>query len=340
MATIKDIAEKAGVSPATVSRILNNDDTLSVTDATRNKVLEVAQTLNYTKKRNMNQTMTIGIFQWFSPFQEQEDPYYQDIRTGIEKYCSEHQLEVIRTFHSDSNYMEALKGVQALICIGKFPEERLNMFRTITDNVIFLDMRTQKINCNTVVLDFRQAVCDALDYLTELGHTHIAYLGGKEYLDDGTVYFEERKDTFIHYCEDHGICYEPYLMEEEFSAKSGYHMTMELMKEKRLPTAIFAASDPIAIGAIRALDENGYKVPEDVSVMGFDDITSAAFLNPPLTTIQTPAKFMGEYAAHYVTLLAKDGSLEFRTPVRLTLPCSLTIRQSCGKPRKGYCIIT
>lgn len=334
MATIKDIAEQAGVSPATVSRILNNDDTLSVTDATRNKVLEVAQSLNYTKKKTTNQPMTIGVFQWFSPFQEQKDPYYQDIRTGIEKYCADHQIEVIRVFHSDSNYMEALKGVQALICIGKYPEKQINTFHTITDNVIFLDMRTQRINCNTVVLDFRQAVCDALDYLTELGHTHIAYLGGQEYVDQDTVYFEERKDTFIHYCEDHDICYKPYLLEREFSAESGYEMTMELIKRGSLPTAIFAASDPIAIGTMRALNEKGYNIPEDVSVMGFDDISSAAFLNPPLTTIRTPARFMGEYAAHYVTLLAQNTSIEFRTPIRLTLPCSLTIRQSCTKPRE------
>ena len=334
MATIKDIAEQAGVSPATVSRILNNDDTLNVMDTTRNKVLEVAQSLNYTKKKITPQRMTIGIFQWFSPFQEQEDPYYQDIRIGIEKYCADHQIEVVRTFHSDSNYMDVLKGVQALICIGKFPEKQCNMFRTITDNVIFLDMRTQRINCNTVVLDFRQAVCDALDYLKELGHTHIGYLGGLEYLDSDTIYFDERKDTFIHYCVDHGICYEPYLMEKEFSAESGYQMTLELINKGTLPTAIFAASDPIAIGTMRALKENGYKVPEDVSVIGFDDISSAAFLDPPLTTIGTPTKFMGEYAAHYMMLLAQNSSIEFRTPVRLTLPCSLKIRESCGKPRK------
>ena len=85
---------------------------------------------------------------------------------------------------------------------------------------------------------------------------------------------------------------------------------------------------------MRALYENEYKIPEDISVMGFDDINVAGFSNPPLTTIHTPAEFMGEYAAHYITLLAKDISIEFQTPVRLTLPCSLSIRQSCDKPRK------
>lgn len=334
MATIKDIAKKANVSAATVSRILNQDDTLSVTEQTRNKVLKVAQELNYTKKRTSGQQISIGIFQWYSLFQELEDPYYQTIRIGIENYCASRQIEVIRAFQSDSNYMEALKGVNALICIGKFNEQQISSFESITKNIIFVDMKTSRIHCNTIVLDFRQAVIDAMDYLTGLGHRHIAYLGGKEYLEDGNLYFEERKETFIHYCKDHDIIYEPYLLEHEFSAESGYQMMKQLIQTNQLPTAVFAASDPIAIGAMRALYENEYKIPEDISVMGFDDINVAGFSNPPLTTIHTPAEFMGEYAAHYITLLAKDISIEFQTPVRLTLPCSLSIRQSCDKPRK------
>lgn len=335
MATIKEIAEKANVSPATVSRILNNDDTLSVTDKTRETVLKIAQDLNYIKKRSSSQQVTVGIFQWFSLFQELEDPYYQDIRLGIEKYCAKEQIEVVRVFQSDSNYMDALKGVQALICIGKFPLKQIPLFQEITDNVIFIDMKMPRIICNTIALDFRQAVTDALDYLTKLGHTHIAYLGGRECLEDNTIYFEERKDTFVHYCEAHGICYQPYLMEREFSAQSGYQMMLELIEKGTVPTAVFAASDPIATGAMSALYEKGYKIPEDVSVMGFDDISASAFTTPPLTTVHAPAKHMGEYAAYYITQLAKNTAIEYKTPVQLTLPCTLTIRQTCGSPRQS-----
>lgn len=332
MATLKDIAAKAGVSPAAVSRILNNDESLSVTESTRQKVLKTARELNYIKKKNALTSLTVGIFQWVSLFHETEDPYYHDIRTGIEKYCADHKIEVVRAFCSDPNYMEALKDVQALLCIGKFPKEQIETFRSLTRNVIFLDMCTPRISCNTIVLDFGQAVYDALDYLTGLGHRHIAYMGGMEYLDSSTVYFEERKDAFIRYCQAHDLCWKPYLIEEAFSAESGYHMTQKLIEKGILPTAIFAASDPIAIGAIRALNEQGIDVPEDISVIGFDDINSAAFLNPPLTTVHAPAFYMGEYAAHYITLMMKDASLEFQTPVRITLPCSLTIRESCAKP--------
>lgn len=335
MATIKDIALKAEVSAATVSRILNHDDTLSVTEKTRERVLRIAQQLNYTKKKTTASAQTtIGIFQWYSLFQELEDPYYQAIRIGIEKYCADRQIDVVRAFRTDANYMETLKGINSLICIGKFNEDEIQKFESITKNVIFLDMKTQRIHCNTIALDFPQAVIDALEYLKDLGHRHIAYLGGKERLENDTFYFEERKDTFIRYCQSNEICYQPYLREAEFSAESGYQMTLDLIENESLPTAIFAASDPIAIGAMRALYEHGYKVPNDVSVVGFDDINVASFSNPPLTTVHAPAEFMGEYAAHYITLLSKDELTEYHTPVRLTLPCSLSIRQSCAAPRQ------
>lgn len=333
MATIKDIAQKAEVSAATVSRILNQDESLSVTDQTRNRVLKVAKELNYIKKKTSASQTVIGVFQWYSLFEELEDPYYQAIRVGIEKYCASHQIEVVRCFHSDSNYLDALKNVNALICIGKFNESQIRSFENIAENVIFLDMKTSKIHCNTIVLDFRQAVIDALDYLTGLGHRHIAYLGGKEYLPDQSLYFEERKETFVHYCQTHNLCYEPYLIEKEFSAESGYQMMNELIQRGKLPTAIFAASDPIAIGAMRAAYEHGYQIPGDISIMGFDDINVASFSNPPLTTVHAPAEFMGEYAAHFISMLSKDSSIEYHTPVRLTLPCSLTIRQSCAEPK-------
>lgn len=240
-------------------------------------------------------------------------------------------LEIRRAFQSDPDYINALHDVQGLICIGKFNAEQIQLFESITPNVIFVDMQTSKINCNTISLDFEQAVIDALDYLSNLGHTSIAYLGGKEYLNDDTVYFEQRKDTFIRYCKEHHITYEPYLKETEFSADAGYQMMMELIDAGTLPSAVFAASDPIAIGAMRALYQKGYRIPEDISVIGFDDINVAKFSNPPLTTIYAPADFMGQFAAHYIQLLAESNTkLAYNMPVRMTLPCRLTIRDTCG----------
>lgn len=334
MATIKDIAQRAEVSAATVSRILNQDDTLSVTNETRERVLKIAQDLNYTKhlKNSTTKPLSIGIFQWYSVFQELEDPYYQSIRIGIEKYCADHKISVVRAFHSDYHYPDTLKDVDGLICIGKFNEEQITTFKANNKNTIFIDMKTPKIDFHCVVLDLYQAVFEAMDYLYNLGHRKIAYLGGKEILSDNSVYFEERKEAFIKYCNEHSLD-SSYLYEESFSAESGYEMTKKMIASGNMPTAIFAASDPIAIGAMRALYEAGYEIPRDISIIGFDDISVASFSNPPLTTIHTPTEFMGEYAAQFIASQVKDTEFQYQMPVRMTLPCNLVVRESCAVPK-------
>lgn len=170
-------------------------------------------------------------------------------------------LEIRRAFQSDPDYMNTLRGVQGLICIGKFNDKQIQLFESITPNVIFVDMQTSKINCNTISLDFEQAVVDALNYLTSLGHTSIAYLGGKEYLNDDTVYFEQRKDTFIRYCKEHQISYEPYLKETEFSADAGYQMMMELIEAGTLPSAVLQPATLSLLGRCSALYQKGYRIP-------------------------------------------------------------------------------
>ena len=116
-------------------------------------------------------------------------------------------------------------------------------------------------------------------------------------------------------------------------------MALSLIKAEKngtspLPTAVFAASDPIAIGAMRAFYKYNYRVPDDISIVGFDDISAAGFLNPPLTTIHAPAFQMGRYAAHYVIQMTDTFIQQEALPVRITLPCTLRIRESCGAPRK------
>ena len=106
-------------------------------------------------------------------------------------------------------------------------------------------------------------------------------------------------------------------------------MTCDLIRSKTLPTAIFAASDPIAMGAIKALTEYGYRIPDDISVIGFDDISIAEFTTPPLTTIHAPAYNMGHYGASILHHIIRQ---QFGTAMKIQLPCSLAVRESCAAP--------
>lgn len=330
MATIKDIAVTAGVSSATVSRILNNDNTLNVSPETRQKVLDTAHTLNYKKKSRASakSVYTLGILQWFSPQQELEDNYYLLIRQGIEDFCMQNCIHVVRTYKADVNYMDTLKSVDALVCVGKFSAEEIKRFREITSSIIFLDMPIDDITVSTITLDFEHAVKTCMDYLTSLGHRKIGFLGGKEYLADHQLFPDMRKTLFMEYCRKHHIICEPYIAEEEFTVESGYLMMNQLLKSDDLPTAIVASSDPIAIGALRALNDRGIRVPDDISVMGFDDTSLSSFTTPPLTTIHAPAYDMGSFGANIVFNILK---LQPATAMKIQLPCQLMERQSCRK---------
>lgn len=330
MATIKDIAASAGVSSATVSRILNNDNTLSVSPETRQKVLDTANALDYKKKSRASSksAYTLGIVQWFSPQQELADNYYLLIRQGIEDFCMRNCIHVVRTYKADINYMDSLKNVDALICVGKFSKDEIKNFRELTSSIIFLDMPVDDTSISTITLDFEQAIKAGLDYLTSLGHKKIGFLGGKEYLADGQLFPDMRKTLFIKYCQEHDILYEPYIIEEEFTTESGYLMMCQLLEQNDLPSALMASSDPIAIGALRALHDRGLRVPEDISLLGFDDTSLSSFTAPPLTTIHAPAYDMGSFGASIVFHILK---LQPATAMKIQLPCQLIERQSCRK---------
>lgn len=328
MATIKQVAQLAHVSSATVSRVLNQDPTLSVPDETRRAVLNAAETLQYTKKRKPKKdSFTLGLVQWYSLQQEIDDPYYLLIRQGIEDFCSQNGLKMVRVFRSDPNELETLEGVDGLVCIGKFSDREISALKKITANVLLLDMRSEHAEDSTVTLDFQRAVTDALMYLHSLGHTKIGYLGGLEYLEHGVLYPDPRKEIFVDFCTEHGITYVPYMRESAFTTASGYDMMTDLIARQDLPTAVFCASDPIAIGAMRALHEHGVRIPGDLSVVGFDDIQAARFTTPPLTTVSAPAGLMGSYGA--AILYHVLSHFPSAVPMKITLPCTLIQRESC-----------
>lgn len=327
MATIKDIAQRANVSSAAVSRILNEDDTLSVSPQTKQNVLKIASELQYIKKakpKKAEPIKTIGIVQWYSLAQELEDTYYFSVRMGAENYCKEQGILVKRTFKNDLDYLSNLHDIDGLICIGKFSKKDIEQFRNIHENVIFVDMMVDHITQNCVVLDFESAIKDAMSYLCELGHTHIGYLGGKEFTSDDTLYEDSRRNTFFSYCKEHQIKH--FLMEEQFSIESGYHMMKQLIENRQCPDALLCANDSIALGAIRACNEFHIQVPEDISIIGFNDISASAYSTPPLTTIHAPSEVMGEYAASFID--QQIGKLQ-KLPIKFVLPCTLIKRASC-----------
>ena len=328
MATIKDIAQAAGISTGAVSRILNNDPTLSVSAETKKRVFDIAQELNYQKSRNRDKSLfKMGILQWFSAEQEMQDSYYLLVRQGIEDFCQKHSIGIIRAFQSDISSINTLQEVDGLICIGKFSDEEIQKFIGICNNIVFLDMPVQDYKITTLTMDFKSAVYDALDYLTKLGHQRIAYLGGNEYVGNQELFIDERKQAFVTYMRNRGLD-SASIYEGAFSTTSGYQLTQELLENEELPTAIFAASDAIAFGAMRAIQEKGLSIPDDISIIGFNDSEMSSYTTPALTTISAPAYDMGQHGAN---LIYAATNLNINTPLKAKIPCQLVKRESCKK---------
>ena len=332
MATIKDIAEKAGVSPAAVSRILNGDNTLSVAPETRKRVLDVSEKLGYKRKHSESGhvkhdiPVTIGIVQWFSAEDEIRDSYYLTIRKGIEEYCEVNRIKIVRAYRSD-DFSGLLKDVDGIVCIGKFSNDDIALFKSLSDKLIFLDMTSDDPDITTLSMDFKGGVDSVLDYLSGLGHSRIAFIGGVEYVGDGIAVKDERKEAYEAYMKKHKLNFKGIVKEGSFDSRSGYYMMRDLLDIKDRPTAVFAASDAIAVGAMKAAFEAGLKIPEDISIVGFNDDEMSRFTTPSLTTVYAPAYDMGQYGAN---LIIAAGKLSISTPLRVKLPCRLVVRNSCS----------
>jgi len=342
MATIKDIAKLAEVSPATVSRVLNYDMKLSVSDETRETVFKAARELNYEKhKKNKDKAhkinkkredLIIGISQWYSPQEELADPYYLAIRSGIEKECYENKIKTVTIFKDDVDIgLNELEGVDAIVAIGKYSEREIKVFSNLNSNLIFVDYSPNDKIYDSIVIDFRDAVKNILDYFILNGHEKIAYIGGKEYV--GRSYYEikdPREIFFRQYLEERELYDEELIRTGVFSVEDGYNLTKKLVKEEKV-TAVFVASDSMAVGALRALHELNIKVPDDISIIGFDDIITAEYLIPPLTTVRVHTEYMGRIAVErIISKLKHEGDI----PQKIVIPTELIIRKSVMNIKK------
>ncbi|MEF7565476.1 LacI family DNA-binding transcriptional regulator [Bacillus infantis] len=299
MATIKKIAEKAGVSIATVSRVLNYDASLSVTDDTRKKIFEAAEELDYKKKPvKKDAALKIAVVHWYTEKEELEDLYYMSIRYGIEQRCQQLGIQYANYFYDDLEKARS-ESLQGIIAVGKFSRAQAEALGEITDAVIFADYSPDEDRYDSVVVDFEKAAMKILDYLIGKGHKTIGYIGGQEVFKDESGGIEDaREKAYRNYMASRGLLDEGNIYIGSFTVDSGYRLMNKMIEEKgeSLPTAVFAGNDLIAIGCLRALHEAGIQVPERVNVIGINDISVSKYIFPALTTLKVHTEPMGEVA--------------------------------------------
>ncbi|MDU2121781.1 MAG: LacI family DNA-binding transcriptional regulator [Clostridium celatum] len=336
MATLKEIADKVGVSLATVSRVLNNDSRILVADETKEQIFKVADELNYkTVKQRKNKNIakkivTIGIVEMYDVVKQLQDPYYLLLRNIVEKKSFENDIKLVRLFKKGNDYdlLEAVE-LQGIIAIGKFTSEEVEKLSNRTENIVFIDSAPNDELYDSVKVNYKLGVKQGLEYFIKLGHKDIGFIGEKYTLGDNKLpSFDDRLKYFYEYMNGNNLLKEEYIINSDMTAEGGHRAIINYIDSKKeMPTAFFTANDAIASGVIKGLYERNIKVPKDISIIGFNDTIISQYTNPPLTAIRVHIEYLGEVAVNL--MLEKIKGRNYAKKV--IIPSEFILRDSVRK---------
>jgi DNA-binding LacI/PurR family transcriptional regulator len=330
--TLKAVADHVGFTPGTVSAVLNNSAaSRSFPQRTKDRILAAARELNYrpnffARTLRVKRTFTIGVIT-----EEIGDAYGSMVISGIEKFLRQHGFFFLTVAHRHDpklleSYSQLLleRGVEGFITV----DTSVTQVPPLPTVAVAGHKRLKGVT--NIVLDHRTAALMALKHLKELGHKEIAFMKGPASSSDS----EDRWKSIVQVCRLLNIHVKPELTlkveGDTASPELGYPYAKRLLSRGAPFTALFAYNDNLAIGAIRAILEAGLRVPEDISVVGFDDILSAAYCVPALTTVRQPLEKMGEIAAR--TLLDRIENRNAYVP-EIAIEPEFVVRKSTSRPR-------
>lgn len=323
MATLKDIATEAGVSLATVSRVLNDDPSLNVKEETKHRILEVAEKLEYkSTSSRKTQIHTVGqhhILAIYSYQQDLEinDPYYLAIRHGIETQCEKLGIELTNFYFN--NALPELKTVTGVLIVGQPSRAIREAATALTDNVCFIDFHEPGSRYDAVDIDLVRIAKEVIDFFIAQGARRIGFIGGQDKPGKADI----REVAFVEYGRLKGVVSEEDIWRGGFSSASGYELAKTMLAKADFPTALFIASDSIAIGVLRAIHEHGLSIPQDISLISVNDIPTARFTFPPLSTVRIHSEMMGSQGINLLIEKARDGRA---LPLNVFVPSMLKLR--------------
>ncbi|GGF36016.1 LacI family transcriptional regulator [Halobacillus andaensis] len=312
MTTIKDVAKAANVSISTVSRVLNNSGYCS--GSTREKVYKAVEELKFQKSMVATamikkKTSTLGLI-----IPDIKNIFYGELTRAIEDQAHQHGFNVIlcntdNDLEKEAEYLNFLlrKGIDGIIF--STPEVNDRNIKEVMKNrpdlpMILLGSQVENVKLDEVLVDNFEGGYQATEHLLEYGHQRIGYIGGQK----DSYATVERYKGYCKALEDHSL--QPtdhYVRLDEFKIHSGYHKGKELLALPDRPTAIFAGNDAIAVGVYKAARELDISIPDELSVIGFDDSQFAEIVAPELTTIRTPTADMGEKTVELVVKIITEG---------------------------------
>jgi DNA-binding LacI/PurR family transcriptional regulator len=340
MTTLKKVAESAGVSVATVSRVVN--DYKHVKPETRKRVSKAIKQLDYRPSRVARRLRKRGAQILGLVIADISNPYYSAVIQSIEdiayanKYsmllCNSNEEPKREQMHLDILLEEQVAGV----IISPVDELCISCKSFLDQNipVVAIDRRLRNLEIDCVLVDNILGAFDATSHLIRLGHQRIGFIAGPSHLTTG----RERQEGYKKALLENSLGIDARLIKTgDFKQKSGYTLAYELLQMKNAPTAIFASNNLMTLGALNAIHDMGLRIPQDVAIVGFDDLSWAPSLNPPLTAVAQPIYELGKWA---VNILLQSISEKDREPVEIILKPSLVVRESSGYKQENVAIPT
>jgi len=341
--TSQDVANRAGVSRTTVSLVLNNVKDAQISEETRKKVLRAASELDYhpdasARRLVQGRSQVIGFVERHSPFQNFADAFMAEVLRGLHGVARQHDYHVL--FEPTPEKREAAhdflrlireRHADGIVLSGpRFDDQQL--FQQLGENSpIVLQGYLPGCNIPSVDVDNVGGARLATEHLLTLGNRRIGMI------TNGPLVYtaaSDRRTGFLQAVQEGGIDFESSMIQiGAFSPESGYQAMQRLLELNPQPDAVFVASDVVAIGAIEAARQSNLRIPDDLAIVGFDDIPWSAYLNPPLTTVRLPAYSLGWKAGYLLIQLLNQEEIEEKT---ILLETQLIVRESCGAQTHSY----
>jgi LacI family transcriptional regulator len=333
-ATSKDVAELAGVSRTTVSFVLNDVPNVQIPEDTRQRVWEAARQLGYypdasARSLARQRSGNIGVLLCRSADRVFGDVFLMEVLLGIHDTIHSRGYHILLDAVGDITTPEAYIGlvrsrhVDGLIVSGpRIDDSQLRDLETESFPVVLLGQLPDSNLCQ-VDVDHQRAVRTSVDYLLYRGHRRIAFIG-----QGAPIYIatQARLRGYAEALAAAGLPFDEALVGHgDFSRVSGYHAMQSLLLLEERPTAVFVGSDTVAFGALAAVRDAGMRVPDDMAIVGFDDVPVASDVTPPLTTVHLPAQLLGRTAAEILMKLIGGEEVSRRS---ILLDTHLVIRQS------------
>lgn len=331
---IKDVAAEARVSTATVSHVING--TKYVSDETRERVLKAIEKLNFYPNAHartlaLGRSNIIGLL-----ISDINNPFFPEIVKSIETSAFDHGYNVILI---NTNYdarrsadyvrrLIELKVAGVLMMTAELDPSLIKELEAKEVRVVFNDLGIVTEYMSNIVLDYSTGIEEAVRHLVSLGHERIAHIAGTTRIRSGNI----RREAFIEAIKKYlPNVKNQIIFEGDFRFEGGRLAATEILDLKKLPTAVVVANDMMALGAMQEFKASGLRIPQDISIVGFDDIAFASLCEPPLTTVCSPRVEIGRRAIEALTTLIENPN---QGGVEINIPTYLITRKSTAPPRK------